>query len=70
MRRGRRAYNRSDWLNIREISEHLDVHPNTIRNWIRRDGLRAYKFGKTGEVRVHISDLRSFLRRFYWDLRI
>ena len=35
------------WLRIDEVAQFLDVHPNTVRNWIKAKLLTAKYFGKT-----------------------
>ena len=35
------------WLRIDEVAQFLDVHPNTVRNWIKANLLDAKYFGKT-----------------------
>jgi excisionase family DNA binding protein len=47
------------FLTIKDISEILSVHPNTVRNWIRSGELKSYKFEKA--VRVTEEDFEEFL---------
>ena len=34
------------WSSLEEISEHLGVSKDTIRNWIKKDAIPAHKIGK------------------------
>ena len=50
---------------VSEISELFDFHPNTIRQWIHRDGLRHYKKGPGGKIYIREDDLKDFFAKFY-----
>lgn len=50
---------------VGEISELFDFHPNTIRLWIHRDGLRHYKKGPGGKIYIREDDLKDFFAKFY-----
>jgi excisionase family DNA binding protein len=39
------------WSNIDEVAEHLGVHKDTIRNWVRRGVIPAHKVGKFWKFR-------------------
>ncbi len=47
------------YLAIQRAAEFADVHPDTIRVWIKAGRLRGYHAGR--ELRVLRSDLRRFL---------
>jgi excisionase family DNA binding protein len=49
-----------DYLTVNEIAARLKVNPQTIRNWITRDELRAVRVGPR-RVRILRTDLDSFL---------
>ena len=49
------------FYNINEVAELLNVHANTIRNWIKSDQLKSYKFEKA--VRISQEDLEEFLAK-------
>ncbi|MEE8374356.1 MAG: helix-turn-helix domain-containing protein [Dehalococcoidia bacterium] len=49
-------------LKIREASEFLKVHPNTLRRWSEMGVVRAYRFGPRRERRFKISDLEALLK--------
>jgi len=40
----------SKMLTLREVSESLDLHINTIRSYVKRGKLRAVKFGRVWRV--------------------
>lgn len=40
----------SKMLTLREVSEILNLHINTIRNYVKRGKLRAVKFGRVWRV--------------------
>lgn len=45
---------------VNEVSEILNVHPNTIRLWIKDKSLKAVKVGK--QWRVKEIDLQGFIK--------
>ena len=49
-----------DYLTVSEIAARLKVNPQTVRNWITRDELRAVRVGAR-RVRILRADLDSFL---------
>jgi len=52
-------------LSVNEISEEYDFHPNTIRSWIHRDGLRHYRKGRGRKILIREDDLNRFFDEFY-----
>ena len=50
---------RSRPLNVEEVAEYLQIHPNTIFKWIKAGKLKAYKVGR--EWRIKRDDLDSFI---------
>ena len=40
------------WSSIEEISEHIQVHKDTIRIWIRKGDIPAHKIGKQWRFRI------------------
>jgi len=50
---------------IEEISEQFDFHPNTVRSWVHRDGLRHYKKGPGGKILIREDDLNEFFDKYY-----
>ena len=52
-------------LSVQEISSLHGFHPNTIRAWVSRDGLRCYRKGRGGKVLIREDDLSEFLAKWY-----
>jgi excisionase family DNA binding protein len=52
-------------LSVDEISRLYHFHPNTIRLWIHRDGLRNYRKGPGGKILIREDDLAEFFDKFY-----
>ena len=48
------------YYTVDEVSEKLKLNPETVRNFIRRGELQAYKFGKT--YRIDEEELERFLQ--------
>ena len=40
------------WSSIEEIAEHIKVHRDTIRIWIRKGEIPAHKIGKQWRFRI------------------
>ena len=40
------------WSSIEEVAEHIQVHKDTIRNWIRDGKIPAHKIGKQWRFRL------------------
>ena len=51
------------WFTVEQIAEKLQVHPQTIRRWLREGALRGRNFGGRTGYRVRESDLKEFLER-------
>ena len=47
------------YYTVDEVSEKLKLNPETIRNFIRRGELQAYKFGKA--YRIEEEELQRFI---------
>lgn len=45
---------------VEEVSKFLKVHPNTVRGWIKRGKLRAFKISTL--TRIRENDLENFLK--------
>ncbi len=50
-----------EWLSVEEIAQELRVSEETVRNWIRRGQLKAYKFGR--DFRVKREDYDDFIEK-------
>ena len=48
------------WSSIEEISEHLQVHKDTIRLWIKKGDIPAHKIGRLW--RFKISEIDEWVR--------
>ena len=48
------------WSTIEEISEHIQVHKDTIRNWIKKGEIPARKIGK--QWRFKISEVDEWIK--------
>ena len=49
------------WLHVKDIVDLLGVHEQTVRKWIKHEGLPAVMFGRRSGYRVRASDLAAFL---------
>lgn len=49
-------------LTVRQAAIFAQVSQATIRRWIREEGLRAYRSGERGRVRIDKADLIKFLK--------
>ena len=50
------------WLTVEDICDRLQVHPQTVRRWLREGALHGVLIGDRGGYRVHPDDLAAFLR--------
>lgn len=48
-----------EWLSVDDIAKELNIHPDTVRGWIRERKLRATKLGR--DYRIKREDLDKFL---------
>jgi len=51
------------WYTVQQIANHLEVHEQTVRRWIKEGALRAYAFGDRAGYRVSAEDLAAFMDR-------
>jgi excisionase family DNA binding protein len=51
----------SPLLTLREASELLKCHPNTLRNWDKKGILKAVRFGERGDRRFRKEDVLKFI---------
>jgi excisionase family DNA binding protein len=49
-----------EWLSVEEIAQTLKMDVETVRNWIRRKQLKAYKFGR--DYRIRREDYETFVQ--------
>ncbi len=52
----------SKLLTIKQASEMLNCHPNTLRHWDNKGVLRAVRVGVRGDRRYNRDDLNRFIR--------
>ncbi|HVB22315.1 MAG TPA: helix-turn-helix domain-containing protein [Ktedonobacteraceae bacterium] len=48
-----------EWLTLQQIADELQLHIETVREWVRTKRLAAYKVGR--DYRVKRTDLDKFL---------
>ncbi len=48
-------------LTIREVSELLHIHPNTLRRWCDSGRIRSYRITSRGDRRFRREDITRFL---------
>ena len=54
-----------DMLTLSEVSQILNVHPNSVRRWSNMGLLTTYRFGCRGDRRFRRQDVEEFLNS--WD---
>lgn len=54
--------NLSEYLTLKQVSELLKVHPNTLRNWDKNGTLRPIRIGDRKIRRYKKADLMKFLK--------
>lgn len=60
-RQARHLERRSDGLKVAEAAKRLDVHEQTVRNWINAGTLPVTRFGPgRGVIRIHPDDLQEY----------
>ena len=55
--------NLSEYLTLRQVSELLKVHPNTLRNWDENGTLKAARFGEKKLRRYKKEDIQAFIEK-------
>jgi excisionase family DNA binding protein len=48
-------------MTIREVSELLHIHPNTLRRWCDSGRIRSYRITSRGDRRFKREDIAQFL---------
>ena len=48
-------------LTIREVSQLLHVHSNTVRRWSEQGFIKAYRIGPRGDRRFRVEDVAVLL---------
>ena len=52
-------------LSVKRISEKYGFHPNTVRAWVTRDGLRHVRHGRGGKIFIRQDDVEAFIKEWY-----
>lgn len=56
-------YNQQEaMLTVREVSEILHIHGNTLRRWSDRGIIKAYRIGPRGDRRFKAEDIAGLLQ--------
>ena len=53
--------NLSEYLTLKQVSELLKVHPNTLRNWDKNGTLKPIRIGERKKRRYKKEDVKKFL---------
>jgi excisionase family DNA binding protein len=51
------------WFTVEQIADLLQVHPETVRSWLRAGRLKGRAFGGKTGWRIRESELNAFLER-------
>ena len=51
----------SDMLSVKEVTQMLHIHANTLRRWSDRGQLPSYRIGPRGDRRFRREDISRFL---------
>jgi excisionase family DNA binding protein len=49
-------------LTVQEVAEQLNVHPDTVRQWVRNGELKAIDLGGRAGFRISESALQKFIQ--------
>jgi len=52
----------SKLLTLKEVSELLSVHPNTLRQWDEKGLLKAVRIGQRKDRRYRLEDLKKYIK--------
>lgn len=61
MGKGQNPKNNLEILTLKQASELLNVHPNTLRNWDNKGLLKAIRIGSRGDRRYKKADVLKLL---------
>lgn len=50
----------NEWLSVDDVAQTLRMDEETVRKWIRRKQLKAYKFGR--DYRIRREDFDQFVK--------
>jgi excisionase family DNA binding protein len=51
-------------LSVKEVTELIHIHPNTLRRWSEQGLIVAYRINTRGDRRYKKSDIEDFLKEF------
>jgi excisionase family DNA binding protein len=49
------------WLTVAQAAEILQIHPETLRGWLRSGRIPATLLSRRAGYRIRVSDLEAFL---------
>ena len=49
-----------EWLSVEEVAQILKMDEETVRRWIRKRQLKAYRFGR--DLRIRRDDFDKFVK--------
>lgn len=49
-------------LTVEQVAQTLQVHPETVRRWLREGRLQGYRISRRAGYRVRPSEIERFLR--------
>lgn len=68
-RKNRRiSSNDKSFLSVSEISKRYKFHPNTVRAWVSRDGLRHVRRGPGGKIYIREGHVKKFIENWYEEV--
>lgn len=48
------------WLTVKQVAEQLQVHPETVRGWLRSGRLKGTRISRRAGWRVRPEDVQAF----------
>ena len=51
----------TDLLTVGQVAAWLNIHPNTVRRWVQKGDLDAYRIGSRGDRRIRRGDVEHLL---------
>ncbi len=55
--------NLSEYLTLKQVSELLKIHPNTLRNWDKNGILKPIRIGERKMRRYKKEDIKKFIEK-------
>jgi len=50
-------------LTVKEVASILNIHPNTVRRWVKKGLLKSYSIGPRHYLRFKREDIADFLNK-------